>query len=61
MKNGEYIIQTLEPENADNWLTNGETFGKLIYLGTNDKAENWKEITNEEKETIEAQQTEVMI
>lgn len=55
MKQGQYIISTLEPENKENWLTDGNTFGKLVYLGENDKAENWKEITNEEKETIEAQ------
>ncbi len=58
MKNGEYIIKTLEPENEENWLTNGDTFGKLVYLGENDKAENWKEITDEEKSAIELQQAE---
>lgn len=55
MKQGQYIIPTLEPENEENWLTDGNTFGKLVYLGENDKVENWKEITNEEKETIELQ------
>lgn len=39
----------------ENWLTDGNTFGKLVYLGENDSADNWKEITNEEKEAIEAQ------
>ena len=29
-------------------LTNGEVFGKEIYLGVNDKIENWHEV--EEKE-----------
>lgn len=29
-------------------LTNGEAFGKVVYLGTNDSAENWYEITDEE-------------
>ncbi len=58
MKNGQYIIQTLEPENEENWLTNGNAFGKLVYLSENDSADNWKEITSEEKETIEAQQAE---
>lgn len=38
-------------------INDGNTFGKLIYLGENDSADNWKEITNEEKEAIEAQQT----
>ena len=31
-------------------LTNGEVFGKEIYLGVNDKIENWHEV--EEKEYI---------
>lgn len=31
-------------------LTNGETFGKEIYLGTNDSSENWTEITDSEAE-----------
>lgn len=30
------------------WLTNGEAYGKTIYLGVNDKPENWYEITEEE-------------
>lgn len=29
-------------------LTNGTEFGKEIYLGINDSAENWCEITDEE-------------
>lgn len=39
-------------------LTNGETFGKEVYLGTGDKAENWHEITEEEYEKIQAEITE---
>ena len=30
------------------WLTNGETFGKEIYLGINDSEKNWWEISEEE-------------
>lgn len=33
-------------------LTNGETYGKKIYLGKNDVPENWYEITVEEYEKI---------
>lgn len=33
-------------------LTNGEAFGKEVYLGKNDKPENWHEITEEEYEAI---------
>lgn len=45
---------------ADNGkvLTNGETYGKEIYLGVNDKAENWHEITEAEYNEILAAQNE---
>lgn len=29
-------------------LTNGEAYGKEVYLGVNDSAENWKEIPESE-------------
>lgn len=32
--------------------TNGETFGYTVRLGTNDSAENWHEITDEEYNEI---------
>lgn len=56
MKQGQYIIPTLEPEDEENWLTDGNTFGKLVYLGENDSADNWREVTPEEKAEIEKQQ-----
>ena len=34
-------------------LTNGEAFGKTIYLGNNDKPENWYEITDAEAEELQ--------
>lgn len=34
-------------------LTNGEAFGKEIYLGINDSADNWYEITEEEAENLQ--------
>ena len=37
-------------------LTNGEAFGKEIYLGVNDSADNWHEITEEEYNKIFAEQ-----
>lgn len=41
-------------------LTNGEAFGKVIYLGKNDSADNWQEITDEEaKKLQEAGETDV--
>ena len=33
-------------------LTNGEAFGKTIYLGINDNKNNWKEITDIEAEEL---------
>lgn len=37
-------------------LTNGEAFGKEIYLGVNDNENNWREITDAEYEKIVAEQ-----
>jgi hypothetical protein len=34
-------------------LTNGQAFGKTVYLGVNDKAENWHEITDAEAEELQ--------
>lgn len=34
-------------------LTNGETYGKEVYLGCNDSAENWREIHDSEVPTEE--------
>ena len=33
-------------------LTNGNAYGKEIYLGVNDAPENWHEITDEDYEKI---------
>ena len=34
-------------------LTNGEAFGKEIYLGKNDSANNWHEITDAQAENLQ--------
>ena len=34
-------------------LTNGDTFGKEIYLGKNDCPENWQEITDAEAQRLQ--------
>lgn len=39
-------------------LTNSETYSKEIYLGCNDRIENWHEITDEEYEEILKKQEE---
>lgn len=41
-------------------LTNGEAYGKEIYLGKNDSPENWHEITDAEYEEILATQESEM-
>ena len=37
-------------------LTNGEDYGSVIYLGCNDKPENWHEITYDEYNEIYPQE-----
>jgi len=40
-------------------LTNGRAYGRTVYLGKNDRAENWYEITNAQYDAIlEAAATE---
>lgn len=39
-------------------LYNGETFGKEVYLGTNDSPENWQEIPDREAERIQSEQND---
>lgn len=58
MKTSDLNIVILEPSNPENWLTNGDTFSKKVYLGRNDSESNWREITNAEKEQVEQEQFE---
>lgn len=37
--------------------TNGETFSTVIRLGKNDSADNWHEITEEEAERLQSEET----
>ncbi len=39
-------------------LTNGEVFGKEVYLGKNDSPDNWREITDREAETLQTVEEE---
>ena len=45
-------------------LTNGDVYGKEVYLGVNDSAENWHEITDAEyaeaMEKLEQHDSEVV-
>lgn len=38
-------------------LTNGEAFGTIVYLGKNDDASNWYEITKEEAARLQEEVT----
>ena len=42
-------------------LTNGEVFSKEIYLGCNDSADNWYEITDEEYAIILTEQEKELL
>ena len=43
-------------------LTNGEAYGKEIYLGLYDSAENWHEITDAEyEEYLKTVETEMVV
>ena len=39
-------------------LTNGEAFGKVVYLGKNDSADNWHEIPDEEAQALQEVENE---
>jgi hypothetical protein len=43
-------LQTILKAEEGYTLTNGETFGKVVYLGKNDSQDNWHEITDAEAE-----------
>lgn len=42
-------------------LTNGEAFGKEVYLGNKDSKENWREITDGEAARLQAEQDETPV
>ena len=42
-------------------LTDGDAFGKKIYLGVNDSPENWHESSDEEAERIQKEREEEML
>ena len=37
-------------------FTNGETYGRIVYLGTGDSPDNWYEITEAEYEAIKVEE-----
>jgi hypothetical protein len=42
-------------------LTNGETYGTEVYLGSGDSPDNWREITDEEYNEIQKELEEGVI
>lgn len=61
MKQSNYTVQILEPENG--WLTQAQEieiqnriFSKKVFLAVNDSVNNWTEIT---EETYQAYQVEL--
>lgn len=63
MKNLNYTMVVLEPDNTNGYLTQNDNvdiidrlFSKKIYLAVNDSAQNYKEITEDEYTTLKEQQ-----
>lgn len=54
MKTKNYNLTKLEAE-QNKFLYNGKTICKVAFLGINDSPDNWREITEEEKQQIEVQ------
>lgn len=53
----ETIVELIKLTADENFvLTNGEAYGKEVYLGKNDSAGNWKEISQAEYDVILAEQ-----
>jgi hypothetical protein len=53
--NIEYIeIARITPATPENWLTNGETFGRVVNTQP-ENIEHWTEITDSEKVQMEEQ------
>lgn len=42
------------------WLYNGETFGRAVQLAPSASADDWREVTDAEKEEIERKKEEEM-
>lgn len=49
----EKITLTNLKADQDKWLTNGTIVGKEVLLGIDEPQDNWREITDSEKEEIE--------
>lgn len=66
MKQSTYTVQIIQPseghvltQSTDIELSD-RIFSEKIFLGVNDKIENWKEITIEESEDLKTKQIELI-
>lgn len=66
MKQSTYTVQIIEPTDghiltqASDIDLKDRIFSEKIFLGINDKIENWKEIKIEESEKLKAQQRDLI-
>ncbi len=66
MKQTAYTVQIIEPTDghiltqASDIDLKDRIFSEKIFLGVNDKIENWKEITIEESEKLKTQQRDLI-
>lgn len=66
MKQSTYTVQIIEPTEghiltqASDIDLKDRIFSEKVFLGINDKIENWKEITIEESEKLKAQQRDLI-
>ena len=49
---------TILQASEGHWLYNGETFGRAVQLAPSASAEDWREVTDAEKEEIERKEQE---
>lgn len=61
MKEEKIVLRKLTASDGHT-LTNGEAYGKEIWLGKNDNADNWHEITDAEyEEYLKTIETEMVV
>lgn len=49
---------TILQASEGHWLYNGETFGRAVQLAPSASSDDWREVTEEEKEEIERKKEE---
>ena len=51
---------TILQASEGHWLYNGETFGRAVQLAPSASSDDWREVTDAEKEEIERKEQEEM-